>query len=224
MVENMLLLNKPTLQLEFEQGFSINLQWNFDTLYNIDILLRDKYIKTKLHSVAETPLKIYDSIKDNLGVILYASCSDVENDFVKIVEFMDNIENEEFADTLCSLIQNIIFQSINYIEPKDDSASEGKTKASNTKADTRTPSEVWEEYFNYFYCLAVDELNMTEDEFLSSTPNQIKERAYRHKIRFLNREIELYLKLHSGNGKGAEEENEVIICDDLFDFANKLGS
>lgn len=220
----MLLLNKPTLQLEFEQGFNINLQWNFDTLYNIDILLRDKYIKTKLHSVAETPLKIYDSIKDNLGVILYASCSDVENDFVKIVEFMDNIENEEFADSLCSLIQNVIFQSINYIEPKDEIVSEGKTKASNTKADTRTPSEIWEDYFNYFYCLAIDELNMSEEEFLSSTPNMLKERAYRHKIRFLNREIELYIKLHSGSGEGAEEDNEVIICDDLFDFANKLGS
>ena len=222
MVENMLLLNKPTLQLEFEQGFSIKLQWNFDTLYNIDILLRDKYIKTKLHSVAETPLKIYDSIKDNLGVILYASCTNVEEDFVKIVKFMDNIDKEEFADSLCSLIQNIIFQSINYIEPKDETVS-GDTKASKT-TDDRTPMELWEDYFNYFYALAVDELNMTEEEFLSSTPNQIKERAYRHKIRFLNREIELYLKLHSGNGKGAEEDNEVIICDDLFDLANKLGS
>lgn len=219
----MLLLNKPTLQLEFEQGFSINLQWDFNTLYNIDILLKDKYIKSKLHSVAETPLKIYESIKDNLGVILYASCSDVENDFVKIVNFMDNIENEEFADSLCSLIQNVIFQSINYIEPKDETVS-GDTEASNTKVDTRTPSEVWEDYFNYFYCLAVDELNMTEEEFLNSTPNMIKERAYRQKIRFLNREIELYIKLHSSNGKGAEEDNEVIICDDLFDFANKLGS
>lgn len=224
MVELMLLLNKPTLQLEFEQGFNINLQWDFNTLYNIDILLRDKYIKSKLYAVAETPLKIYDSIKDNLGVILYASCTNVEEDFVKIVNFMDNIENEEFADSLCSLIQNIIFQSINYIEPKDETVSEGKTKASNTKADTRTPSEVWEDYFNYFYCLAVDELNMTEDEFLSSTPNQIKERAYRHKIRFLNREIELYLKLHSGNGEDIKEDNEVIICEDLFDLANKLGS
>ena len=220
----MLLLNKPTLQLEFKQGFSINLQWNFDTLYNIDILLRDKYIKTKLHSVAETPLKIYDSVKDNLGVILYASCSDVEEDFSKIVNFMDNIENEEFADSLCSLIQNVIFQSINYIEPKDE--SEGKSKASNTKADTdtRTPSEVWEDYFNYFYCLAVDELNMTEEELLNSTPNIIKERVYRQKSRFLNREIELYIKVHSGSGEDIKEENEVIICDDLFDFANKLGS
>lgn len=217
----MLLLNKPTLQLEFEQGFSINLQWDFNTLYNIDILLRDKYIKSKLHTTAETPLQICENIKDNLGVILYASCSDVENDFVKIINFIDNIENEEFADSLYVLIQNIIFQSINYVEPVDETVESSKTSKTT---DDRTPMELWEDYFNYFYALAVDTLNMTEEEFLKSTPNQIKERAYRHKITFLNREIELYLKLHSSNGNSKEEENEVIICDDLFDLANRLGN
>lgn len=210
----MLLLNTPQLYLEFEQGFSITLKWTFETLYNIDLLLKDDYIKNKLHTIAETPLQIYESIKDNLGVILYCCCADVENDFCKIVEFIENIDNEEFADDLCKLIQNIIFQSINYIEPKDDSENKA-TKPS--VEDNREPMEVWEDYFNYFYCLAIDELNMTDDQFLNSTPNQVKERGYRQKIRFLNKEIELYLKIHGGSSNNSKEE-EVIECQTLSEM------
>ena len=94
------------------------------------------------------------------------------NDLRKILEVAD----KELYNNLKNMIFNEMYAENEILLENEDST-----------ADDIDPNKLFEDYYNYYYYIAKAQLHMTEEEFLESSPREIKtmanfDKAYKQNI------------------------------------------
>ena len=111
---------------------------------------------------------------NNLTTMIFCMCNaQIEfNDLRKILEVAD----KELYNNLKNMIFNEMYAENEILLENEDST-----------ADDIDPNKLFEDYYNYYYYIAKAQLHMTEEEFLESSPREIKtmanfDKAYKQNI------------------------------------------
>lgn len=215
----MLLTEYPLVELSIND-IDFKIGFNFKTIQNLYYVLKENFIIKKFNIKAMDPLEFLNEVdkdfKDEyLSLLIHASNNGAIG-FIDIEENLKTLDKRTIKD-IKYIINAMLIQSLIYIS-KDE-----KEKADNENSNSKTKKEennqMFEEWFNYYYCMAIDKLNMTVNEFLLCTPAQLKERINIKNIDFRNNLISLY----NIPGKSSEDKKEEVEeVNDLWELFHKI--
>ena len=210
----MLLTENPKLNLKIND-LDITFKFNFNTIHNLYYGLKDKIICKKLKIKSITPLQLLDQLdkefEDGYLVLLIHSSMDGNISLDKIIENVSDLDVITKKDVLY-IMKTVIVQSLVYIDKFEKKAESSKKEEKNESLDAY---DIFEDWFNYFYVMAIDKLKISFDEFLISTAAQIKERINR-----VNIDLRINLGVYSSNI--VEKEDTVEEVNDIRDFFNMI--
>lgn len=210
----MLLTENPKLNLKIND-LDITFKFNFNTIHNLYYGLKDKIICKKLKIKSITPLQLLDQLdkefEDGYLVLLIHSSMDGNISLDKIIENVSDLDVITKKDVLY-IMKTVIVQSLVYIDKFEKKAESSKKEEKNESLDAY---DIFEDWFNYFYVMAIDKLKISFDEFLVSTAAQIKERINR-----VNTDLRINLGVYSSNI--VEKEDTVEEVNDIRDFFNMI--
>ena len=129
----------------------------------------------------------------------------------EIIESIKHLDINMKKDILY-IMQTVMIQSLVYV----DKFQERKDNSDDKKEEKLDAYDVFEDWFNYFYVMAIDKLKISFDDFLKSTAAQIKERVNRINIDFKNN-FGIYNTNIADN-----KENSVEEVSDIRDFFNMI--
>ena len=210
----MLLTENPKLNLKIND-LDITFKFNFNTIHNLYYGLKDKIICKKLKIKSITPLQLLDQLdkefEDGYLVLLIHSSMDGNISLDKIIENVSDLDIITKKHILY-IMKTVIVQSLVYIDKFEKKAESSKKEEKNESLDAY---DIFEDWFNYFYVMAIDKLKISFDEFLISTAAQIKERINR-----VNTDLRINLGVYSSNI--VEKEDTVEEVNDIRDFFNMI--
>lgn len=210
----MLLTENPKLNLKIND-LDITFKFNFNTIHNLYYGLKDKIICKKLKIKSITPLQLLEQLdkefEDGYLVLLIHSSMDGNISLDKIIENVSDLDVITKKDVLY-IMKTVIVQSLVYIDKFEKKAESSKKEGKNEFLDAY---DIFEDWFNYFYVMAIDKLKISFDEFLISTAAQIKERINR-----VNTDLRINLGVYSSNI--VEKEDTVEEVNDIRDFFNMI--
>lgn len=210
----MLLTENPKLNLKIND-LDITFKFNFNTIQNLYYGLKDKIICKKLKIKSITPLQLLEQLdkefKDGYLVLLIHSSMDGNISLDKIIENVSDLDVITKKDVLY-IMKTVMVQSLVYIDKFEKKAESSKKEEKNESLDAY---DIFEDWFNYFYVMAIDKLKISFDEFLISTAAQIKERINR-----VNIDLRINLGVYSSNI--VEKEDTVEEVNDIRDFFNMI--
>lgn len=210
----MLLTENPKLNFKIND-LDITFKFNFNTIQNLYYGLKDKIICKKLKIKSITPLQLLEQLdkefEDGYLILLLHSAMDGNISLDKIIENVSDLDVITKKDILY-IMKTIMVQSLVYID-KFEKKSENSEK--EEKNDSLDAYYIFEDWFNYFYVMAIDKLKISFDEFLNSTAAQIKERIHR-----VNIDLRINLGVYSPNI--VEKEDTVEEVNDIRDFFNMI--
>lgn len=210
----MLLTESPKLNLKIND-LDIIFKFNFNTIQNLYYGLKDKIICKKLKIKSITPLQLLEQLdkefEDGYLVLLIHSSMDGNISLDKIIENISDLDVITKKDVLY-IMKTVMIQSLVYIDKFEKKAKSSKKGGKNESLDAY---DIFEDWFNYFYVMAIDKLKISLDEFLLSTAAQIKERINR---------VNIDLRINSGvyNTNIVEKEDTVEEVNDIRDFFNMI--
>ena len=210
----MLLTENPKLNLNIND-LDITFKFNFNTIHNLYYGLKDKIICKKLKIKSITPLQLLEQLdkefEDGYLVLLIHSSMDGNISLDKIIENVSDLDIITKKHILY-IMKTVIVQSLVYIDKFEKEAESSKKEEKNEFLDAY---DIFEDWFNYFYVMAIDKLKISFDEFLISTAAQIKERINR-----VNTDLRINLGVYSSNI--VEKEDTVEEVYDIRDFLNMI--
>ena len=210
----MLLTENPKLNLKIND-LDITFKFNFNTIHNLYYGLKDKIICKKLKIKSITPLQLLEQLdkefEDGYLVLLIHSSMDGNISLDKIIENVSDLDIITKKHILY-IMKTVIVQSLVYIDKFEKKAESSKKEEKNEFLDAY---DIFEDWFNYFYVMAIDKLKISFDEFLISTAAQIKERINR-----VNTDLRINLGVYSSNI--VEKEDTVEEVNDIRDFFNMI--
>lgn len=210
----MLLTENPKLNLKIND-LDITFKFNFNTIHNLYYGLKDKIICKKLKIKSITPLQLLEQLdkefEDGYLVLLIHSSMDGNISLDKIIENVSDLDIITKKHILY-IMKTVIVQSLVYIDKFEKEAESSKKEEKNEFLDAY---DIFEDWFNYFYVMAIDKLKISFDEFLISTAAQIKERINR-----VNTDLRINLGVYSSNI--VEKEDTVEEVNDIRDFFNMI--
>lgn len=210
----MLLTENPKLNLKIND-LDITFKFNFNTIQNLYYGLKDKIICKKLKIKSITPLQLLEQLdkefEDGYLVLLIHSSMDGNISLDKIIENVSDLDVITKKDVLY-IMKTVIVQSLVYIDKFENKAESSKKEEKNESLDAY---DIFEDWFNYFYVMAIDKLKISFDEFLVSTAAQIKERINR-----VNTDLRINLGVYTSNI--VEKEDTVEEVNDIRDFFNMI--
>lgn len=210
----MLLTENPKLNLKIND-LDITFKFNFNTIQNLYYGLKDKIICKKLKIKSITPLQLLEQLdkefEDGYLVLLIHSSMDGNISLDKIIENLSDLDVITKKDVLY-IMKTVIVQSLVYIDKFENKAESSKKEEKNESLDAY---DIFEDWFNYFYVMAIDKLKISFDEFLVSTAAQIKERINR-----VNTDLRINLGVYTSNI--VEKEDTVEEVNDIRDFFNMI--
>lgn len=146
-----------------------NLSYNFNTMRNLYSYLNKSPLQFNIEFFNES-----NDYLNNLTTMIFCMCNaQIEfNDLRKILEVAD----KELYNNLKNMIFNEMYAENEILLENEDST-----------ADDIDPNKLFEDYYNYYYYIAKAQLHMTEEEFLESSPREIKtmanfDKAYKQNI------------------------------------------
>lgn len=210
----MLLTENPKLNFKIND-LDITFKFNFNTIQNLYYGLKDKIICKKLKIKSITPLQLLEQLdkefEDGYLVLLLHSAMDGNISLDKIIENVSDLDVITKKDILY-IMKTIMVQSLVYIDKFEKKLENSKKEEKNDSLDAY---DIFEDWFNYFYVMAIDKLKISFDEFLNSTAAQIKERIHR-----VNIDLRINLGVYSPNI--VEKEDTVEEVNDIRDFFNMI--
>lgn len=210
----MLLTENPKLNFKIND-LDITFKFNFNTIQNLYYGLKDKIICKKLKIKSITPLQLLEQLdkefEDGYLVLLLHSAMDGNISLDKIIENVSDLDVITKKDILY-IMKTIMVQSLVYIDKFEKKSENSKKEEKNDSLDAY---DIFEDWFNYFYVMAIDKLRISFDEFLNSTAAQIKERIHR-----VNIDLRINLGVYSPNI--VEKEDTVEEVNDIRDFFNMI--
>ena len=218
----MLLTEKACLNIEIN-NLKIDFKFDFRVIENLYYGLAEEFICKKLKIKNVTPLQLLEEIVEyNEGylILLLHSSSNGFYDIDTIINEVNKVSNID-KENIYSIIKNIIIQSLIYIEPKEDDYKKSTSSKKENKGE-KNYKEVFENWFNYYYTMAIDKLKMTLDHFYNSTPSQIKERVYRINVDKKNTYILAYCEVMKAKANNERNEPEVEDISNPWEFINRI--
>lgn len=211
----MLLTENPQLNLKIN-NLDITFKFNFNTIQNLYYGLKDEVICKKLKIESITPLQLLEKLdkefEDGYFILLIHSSMDGNISLDEIIENIKYLDINMKKDILY-IMQTVMVQSLVYI----DKFEKSKDKSNKDKKEEKLDAyDIFEDWFNYFYVMAIDKLKISLDEFLNSTAAQIKERVNRINIDFRNNFGVYNTNIVDNKEETVEEVN------DIRDFFNMI--
>ena len=211
----MLLTENPKLNLKVN-GLDITFKFDFNTIQNLYYGLKDEIICKRLKIEPITPLQLLEKFdkkfENGYFILLIHSSMNGDISLDEIIESIKYLDVNMKKDILY-IMQTVMIQSLVYV----DKFHESKDNSDDDKKEEKLDAyDVFEDWFNYFYVMAIDKLKISFDDFLKSTAAQIKERVNRINIDFKNN-FGVYNTNIADN-----KENTVEEVSDIRDFFNMI--
>lgn len=210
----MLLTENPKLNLKVN-GLDITFKFDFNTIQNLYYGLKDEIICKRLKIEPITPLQLLEKVdkefENGYFILLIHSSMNGNISLDEIIESIKHLDINMKKDILY-IMQTVMIQSLVYV----DKFQERKDNSDDKKEEKLDAYDVFEDWFNYFYVMAIDKLKISFDDFLKSTAAQIKERVNRINIDFKNN-FGIYNTNIADN-----KENSVEEVSDIRDFFNMI--
>lgn len=210
----MLLTENPKLNLKVN-GLDITFKFDFNTIQNLYYGLKDEVICKRLKIEPITPLQLLEKVdkefENGYFILLIHSSMNGNISLDEIIESIKHLDINMKKDILY-IMQTVMIQSLVYV----DKFQERKDNSDDKKEEKLDAYDVFEDWFNYFYVMAIDKLKISFDDFLKSTAAQIKERVNRINIDFKNN-FGIYNTNIADN-----KENSVEEVSDIRDFFNMI--
>lgn len=210
----MLLTENPKLNLKVN-GLDITFKFDFNTIQNLYYGLKDEVICKRLKIEPITPLQLLEKVdkefENGYFILLIHSSMNGNISLDEIIESIKHLDINMKKDILY-IMQAVMIQSLVYV----DKFQERKDNYDDKKEEKLDAYDVFEDWFNYFYVMAIDKLKISFDDFLKSTAAQIKERVNRINIDFKNN-FGIYNTNIADN-----KENSIEEVSDIRDFFNMI--
>ncbi|WP_195989806.1 hypothetical protein [Clostridium sp. D53t1_180928_C8] len=210
----MLLTENPKLNLKVN-GLDITFKFDFNTIQNLYYGLKDEVICKRLKIEPITPLQLLEKVdkefENGYFILLIHSSMNGNISLDEIIESIKHLDINMKKDILY-IMQAVMIQSLVYV----DKFQERKDNSDDKKEEKLDAYDVFEDWFNYFYVMAIDKLKISFDDFLKSTAAQIKERVNRINIDFKNN-FGIYNTNIADN-----KENSIEEVSDIRDFFNMI--
>ena len=211
----MLLTEKATATVEINK-LKIDLVLDFRVIENLNYALQDNVILNYLKIREKIDfldllgrLEEYD--ERFLALFLNVSC-DCKYTIIEIDRELKTLKREE-KEYLSIVLRSLIIQSLIFLNEEE--------RAEDKKENNEEDNNKFEEWFNHFYCIAIDKLKMSLEDFYNSTPAQLKERDYRFNQQQKNIFIMTYCDIMKArNGKRNIKREEVEEVSDMYQFIN----
>lgn len=198
---------------------NIDLKFDFRVMENLYYALNDEVICKRLKINNINPLELLSEMEEyneeHLILIMH-TCSNGIYDLEEIENTLKEVDEAEKI-SVHLIFKSIMVQSLIFIEKKDEEEMD-----KNDKKNSASRKVDFEEWFNYYYTMAIDKLKMNINDFYNSTASQIKERVYRVNIDKKNTYILAYVEvIKARNGKNSEVK-EVEEVSSMYEFINKI--
>ncbi|MDU4326356.1 MAG: hypothetical protein E7I48_13400 [Clostridium celatum] len=211
----MLLTENPKLNLKVN-GLDITFKFDFNTIQNLYYGLKDEIICKRLKIEPITPLQLLErfdkEFENGYFILLIHSSMNGDISLDEIIESIKYLDINMKKDILY-IMQTVMIQSLVYVDKFQESKDNSYDDKKEEKLDAY---DVFEDWFNYFYVMAIDKLKISFDDFLKSTAAQIKERVNRINIDFKNN-----FGVYNTN-RADNKENTVEEVSDIRDFFNMI--
>lgn len=211
----MLLTENPKLNLKVN-GLDITFKFDFNTIQNLYYGLKDEIICKRLKIEPITPLQLLErfdkEFENGYFILLIHSSMNGDISLDEIIESIKYLDINMKKDILY-IMQTVMIQSLVYVDKFQESKDNSYDDKKEEKLDAY---DVFEDWFNYFYVMAIDKLKISFDDFLKSTAAQIKERVNRINIDFKNN-----FGVYNTN-RADNKENSVEEVSDIRDFFNMI--
>lgn len=214
----MLLTEKAIANVEIN-NLEIDLRFDFKVIENLYYALREPFICNLLNVDDNiTPLdliNLLENYNESYFILILYACG---NGKYSLQEIIDIIKNTDLVDkeAIYYIYKSVVIQSLVFIEDKDDK-NKKDNKSNSKKENEKIDFENW---FNYYYCMAIDKLKMRLEEFYKSTACAIKERVHRVNVDKKNNYISAYAEVM--NAKNSKPEVVVEEATSMFDFINRI--
>lgn len=218
----MLLTEKASAIIELDK-YKIDLRLDFKVIENLHYALQDEFICTYLNIGKMDVLdfiSMLENYNESILILLLNVCSDGEYSILETKKLIEGIDDDS-KESIFLIFRSVAMQSLIFINKDQENNEE------NTQEDTKESNNdnKFEEWFNYYYCMAIDKLRMSLEEFYKSTAAQIKERVYRFNLDKKNLYIMTYCDIVKSRNENATENKTQDLEEaaiDVFDFFNRI--
>lgn len=216
----MLLTEKASAIIELDK-YKIDLRFDFKVIENLHYALKDDFICTYLGIEKMDVLDFIATLEnynEGILILLLNVSSNGEYSILELKKLMEIIDDRS-KESIFLIFRSVAMQSLIFINKDQENSEE------NTQEDTKEDDNKFEEWFNYYYCMAIDKLKMNLEEFYKATPAQIKERVYRLNLDKKNLYIMTYCDVMKARSENATVNNKIQDIEevtDVFDFFNRI--
>lgn len=218
----MLLTEKASARIELND-YKIDLRFDFKIIENLHYALKDDFICTYLGLEKMDVLDFISTLENyNEGtlILLLNVCSNGEYSILELKKLLEEID-EMSKESIFLIFKSVVMQSLVFINKEE----EIEEKAEDTKEENEDDNK-FETWFNYYYCMAIDKLNMDLEGFYKSTPAQIKERVYRLNLDKKNLYIMTYCDIVKARNENTNIDKikapDIEEAKDVYDFFNRI--
>lgn len=217
----MLLTEKANARIELDD-YKIDLRFDFKVIENLHYALKDDFICTYLGiekmDVLDFISKL-ESYNEGTLILLLNVCSNGEYSILelkKLLEIIDDVSKE----SIFLIFKSVVMQSLIFINKEE---KENEESVKDTKEESNDDNK-FEEWFNYYYCMSIDKLSMSLEEFYKATPSQIKERVYRLNLDKKNLYIMTYCEVMNARSENTNNNkiSEVEEATNMYDFFSRI--
>lgn len=217
----MLLTEKANAKIELDD-YKINLRFDFKIIENLHYALNDDFICTYLGIEKIGVLDFISTLEnynESILILLLNVCSNGEYSILELKKLLEVIDDMN-KESIFLIFKTIIMQSLIFINKEE---KENEESVEDNKKESNDDNK-FEEWFNYYYCMAIDRLSMSLEEFYNATPSQIKERIYRLNLDKKNLYIMTYCEVMNARSKNTNKNKitEVEEATNMFDFFNRI--
>lgn len=217
----MLLTEKANARIELDD-YKIDLRFDFKVIENLHYALKDDFICTYLCIEKMDVLDFISKLEDyNEGILilLLNVCSNAEYSILELKKLMEIIDTMS-KESIFLIFKTIIMQSLIFINKEE---KENEESVEDTKEESNDDNK-FEEWFNYYYCMSIDKLNMGLEEFYKATPSQIKERVYRLNLDKRNLYIMTYCEVMKARSENTNKNKipDIEEATNMYDFFNRI--
>lgn len=215
----MLLTEKASAIIELDK-YKIDLRLDFKVIENLHYALQDEFICTYLNIGKMDVLdfiSMLENYNESILILLLNVCSDGEYSILETKKLIEGIDDGS-KESIFLIFRSVAMQSLIFINKDEENTQEDTKEESNN-------DNKFEEWFNYYYCMAIDKLRMSLEEFYKSTAAQIKERVYRFNLDKKNLYIMTYCDIVKSRNENATENKTQDLEEaaiDVFDFFNRI--
>lgn len=215
----MLLTEKAKAKVEINK-LKIDLRLDFKVIENLHYALQDNIILSYLNIDYKIDfldlLEKLEEYNEGFLALFLNVCCDCKYDILEIDKELKTLKQEE-KEHLLLILRSLIIQSLVFNNKDEENNADKKEDDDNEKDEDK-----FEQWFNYFYCLAIDKLKMTLSDFYNSTPSQLKERSYRFNQEQKNIYIMTYCEVMNARNGNVERKQDVEEVTDMYQFISRI--